>query len=178
MQSKLPNAALQNLFSGSTENTFQVHLGVADPPLTDYLSELLVRFLRQEAIFKVRTATGKPAQNVLEMLAEAGRRIGEARREVHRHIGDFALFWAGLYPEALRGKKAAGDEVFHQYCYHGKLSYRIASTIEADEDAPSGDVLQRLSEEFELCAYGLREVRREIERGNDGDSTVVPVIFK
>ena len=25
-----------------------------------------------------------------------------ARREVHRHIGDFTLFWTGVYPEALR----------------------------------------------------------------------------
>ena len=35
-------------------------------------------------------------------MAEAQQRIGMARREVHRHIGDFALFWTGLYPESLR----------------------------------------------------------------------------
>jgi hypothetical protein len=178
MTGKQPSAALRDLFSGSAENTFQVRLGVADPPLIDYVSELLVRFLRQESVYKVRNARGKPLHSVFEMLGEAGRRMGQAQREVHRHIGDFALFWAGLYPEALRGKQADGDEVFHQYCMHGKRSYRIASTIHpSDENAPSGDVLERLSEEFELCAYGLREVRREFERSDDGGTNVLPVIF-
>ena len=35
------------------------------------------------------------------MMVEAEARIGDARREVHRHIGDFTLFWTGIYPEAL-----------------------------------------------------------------------------
>ncbi len=50
----------------------------------------------------------------------------------------------------------------------GKRSYFIASTIEPvdPEDAP-GDLLQQLSEEFEMCAYGLREVRRELEQSDD-----------
>jgi len=170
--------ALRDLFSGSAENTFQVQLGVADPPLVDYVSELLVRFLRQESVYKVRNAKGKPLDSLFEMLGEAGRRIGQAQREVHRHIGDFALFWAGLYPESLRDNQTQSDQVFHQYCLHGKRSYRIASTIESDdENAPSGDVLQRLSQEFELCAYGLHEVRRDFERTDDGDTRVLPVIF-
>ena len=44
----------------------------------------------------------------------------------------------------------------------------IASLIDtADDGAPSAIVLQRLSDQFDLCAYGLREVRREWEDGND-----------
>jgi hypothetical protein len=177
MQAKLPSAKLRDLLSGSTENTFQVQLGVADPPLIDYLSELLVRFIRHDSLFRVRNRKGQRAQNVPEMLAEAGRRIGQAKRDVHRHIGDFALFWAGLYPESLCGKATDGKDVFHMYCHHGKRSYRIASTIDAsDVNSPPADVLERLSDEFELCAYGLGEVRREFERG-DGDSTIRPILF-
>ena len=40
------------------------------------------------------------------------------------------------------------------------------------EEAP---VLRRLSNEFELCAYGLREVRREWERfRRDADAGGIP----
>lgn len=178
MKGKRPSAVLRNLFSGNTENTFQVHLGMADPPLVDYLSELLLRFIRQDSVYKVRNAKGKPVHNVFEMLGEAGRRMGAAKRDVYRHIGDFALFWAGLYPESLRGRHYEGDEAFHQYCLHGKQSYRIASTIEpADDSSPPNDVLERLAAEFELCAYGLHEVRREFERHDDGPDGVMPVIF-
>lgn len=108
--------------------------------------------------------------SITEMTAEAAKRLGDAKRELHRHIGDFTLFWAGVYPEALRkGEEESGGQ-FESYCSHGKLSYRIASTIESsDDEAPQSDILVRLSERFELCAYGLREVRREWEEGDDSD---------
>ena len=100
MQSSQPEL-LRRFFAGLAEFTFQSRLGVADPPLVDYVTDLLVRFVRQEVVFRVRDLTGRPLVEVAEMLAEAENRIGEARREVHRHIGDFTLFWVGLYPECV-----------------------------------------------------------------------------
>jgi hypothetical protein len=95
---------------------------------------------------------------------------GRTRREVHRHIGDVTLFWTGVYPEALRRLRSSlTRDHFIDYCEQGKRSYYIASTFEDDdacrEEAP---VLRRLSTEFELCAYGLSQVRREWERQQPG----------
>jgi len=108
------------------------------------------------------------------MLCEAEKRIGLARREVHRHIGDFTLFWTGMYPESLRriqgGKSPDG---FLDYCRQGKRAYRIAAEIEGGEDRPPCELLMRLSEQFELCAYGLREVRREWESGDGGEGILM-----
>jgi hypothetical protein len=103
------------------------------------------------------------------MLAEADERLGGARREVHQHIGDFTLFWTGVYPEALRQQKGrAKADQFGDYCVHGKRAYLIASSIEVDDSAnPPNEVLERLSTQFEMCAYGLREIRREWERLDD-----------
>ena len=50
------------------------------------------------------------------------------------------------------------------YCAQGKRSYYIASTYEDENCRDECLVLRRLSHDFELCAYGLREVRREWER--------------
>lgn len=164
-----PSNTLRRLFCGLTENTFQVQFGVADTRLVDYLSDLLVRFVRQDALDSIRSITGQKLRSVTAMAAEAELRVGEARRQVHRHIGDYTLFWAGFFPEALRQQPGvvSGDR-FTDYCLQGKRSYFIASTIEPvdPEDAP-GDLLQQLSEEFEMCAYGLREVRRELEQSDD-----------
>ncbi len=165
-------SALLRFFAGLTEHTFQTKLGVADPSLTDYLSGLLTRFLRNDAMHRVRDTKGRPLLEVIQMLSEAEQRVGSAKRDVHRHIGDYTLFWAGLYPESLRPKKSPvqADHLV-QYCEQGKRAYWIASTIETDheEEAPA-DVLERLSSEFEMCAYGLREVRRELERQDDDDN--------
>jgi hypothetical protein len=160
---------LRRFFAGLAEFTFQSRLGVADPPLIDYLGDLLVRFVRTEVIFRIRDLAGRPLVEVAEMLAEAEHRMGDARRVVHRHIGDFTLFWVGVYPESLgRLQSPVRRDHLIDYQAEGKRSYWIASTIEtdADEDAPA-DVLERLSRNYELCAYGLREIRREWERRDD-----------
>ncbi len=158
-----PSSTLQRLFSGIAEQTFQVQLGVVDPEMIDYLSNLLIRFVRTESVHRVRNPQGKVVGEIGNMLVEADQRVGTARRDIHRHIGDFALFWAGLYPESLRRSRAHLDQ-FVDYCQHGKRAYLIASTIDTDrcEDV-SSHVLERLGHQFEMCAYGLREVRREWE---------------
>jgi hypothetical protein len=50
------------------------------------------------------------------------------------------------------------------YPTQGKRSYYIASTFEGDPYRDEAPVLRRLSQEFELYAYGLHQVRREWER--------------
>ncbi len=166
-----PSSAIDRFFAGLAENTFHTHLGVADPPVIDYVSKMLIRFVRYDALLKIRTLVGRPVAEIGEMLVEADQRIGNARREVHRHIGDFALFWAGVYPESLRPRRDEEVDRFVAYCTQGKKAYHIASTIETDEDeAAPRDVLERLSDQFEMCAYGLREVRREWERGDDDEA--------
>ena len=162
------NSPIYRYFAGLAENTFQTQLGIADPSLVDYVSDLLIRFVRSDAVHRIRSVTGRPLMSVGEMAAEATARMGTARREIHRHIGDFTLFWAGVYPEALRRRGNDLDLQFEAYCSHGKRSYLIASTIKTDnEEAIPGCVLEQLSESFELCAYGLREVRREWESRDD-----------
>jgi hypothetical protein len=169
MKEHATGSTLQRFFSGLSEHVFQSQLGVVDPALTDYLSDLLIRFVRWEAVYKVRNLSGRPVKYIGDMLAEADARLGEARREVHQHVGDFTLFWAGVYPESLRGRRgAAAADQYGDYCVHGKRAYLIASSIEVDDDAtPSNDVLERLGHQFEMCAYGLREIRREWERAEE-----------
>ncbi len=159
------NLSLDRFFLGISEYVFHTQLGVVDPQLVDYVGSLLIRFTRTESAQKVRSPNGQPATQIVSMLSEADHRLGEAKREVHRHIGDYTLFWSGLYPEALRcGNASDESDQFIVYCSHGKRSYRIASCIDARENDASNDLLLRLSEQFELCAYGLREIRREWER--------------
>ena len=164
-------------FSGIAEHTFHVQLGVADPPLIDYVSNLLVRFIRCEAIFKMRDLAGRRLHQMADMMLESQERIGDARRDAHRHIGDFALFWTGVYPEALsRLCDDSNKDRLIDYQSEGKRAYLIASTIESTEtESATSEVLERLSRQFEMCAYGLREVRRQWE--NDGDEKVRPFLI-
>jgi hypothetical protein len=166
---------LARFFAGLCEQIFESQLGVADPPLVDYLSDLMLRFARFDAVHRVRNLSGRPVVEVADMLAEAEGRVGLARRDVHRHIGDVTLFWTGVYPETLSHLRAVEKkDYFVDYCSQGKRAYYIASTIDTDRDEDTPNVLlERLSAQFELCAYGLGEVRREWERHGDGPRTLM-----
>jgi hypothetical protein len=162
---------LRRMFAGFTEQAFLTHLGIGDPPLLDYLSRLLSRFIHVDALYRLRNLQGRRLEEVADMMfeAEAMPPEGRTRREVYRHIGDFTLFWTGVYPEALaRLRSALRKDHFIDYTEQGKRSYYIASTYDEapfEEEAP---VLRRLSVEFELFSYGLNQVRREWERAQPG----------
>ena len=161
---------LRRYFSGLTEQTFIDALGVADPGLVDYLSLLLARFVHIDALHRLHADSGKTLEEVADMLMEAeAMPPGRTSREVHRHIGDYTLFWTGVYPEALkRLRSVLHKDHFVDYCNQGKRSYFIASTFEGDPFRAEAPVLRRLSEQFELCAYGLSQVRKEWEQTRAG----------
>jgi hypothetical protein len=160
----------ERFFAGLTEYVFETRLGVVDPPLVDYVSELLSRFIHNDVIYRLRSPVGKRLEEVGEMMLEAEARVGDARREAHRHIGDFTLFWSGLYPEIaeVRRNRSRFDR-FLDYCEQGKLAYSVAAEIPpADDKAVDGAVLLRLSNEFDVCVEGLHALRREMGGASGG----------
>lgn len=157
--------ALRRLFAALTEQTFQVEMGVADPALTDYLVDLLVRFARSEAMIGYRDTEGRRLTQVVDMLQEAQQRRAKPQRELHRHIGDYTLFWTGVFPEALPRLQAPDrKDYLISYEQHGRTSYLIASRFEEQPFEEEAPVLRRLSEEYELCREGLNRVRQEWDR--------------
>jgi hypothetical protein len=156
--------SLHRLFRGLTEYAFMTELGIGDPPLVGYVAELLASFVPTQGIWRLRDQQGRQLIQVTAMLAAAEAASDAARRrECHRHVGDFTLFWTGVYPEALAKLRGRGSaDALIDYQQQGKHSYYVASTLSDGSDQRS--VLRRLSEQFELCAFGLSRVRREWER--------------
>jgi hypothetical protein len=174
MYSELRASAIRRFFSGLTEYAFHSRLGIADTTLVDYISELLVRFVRSDELYRVRSVRGQRLVQVADMLAEAQHREGPARRQVHRHIGDFTLFWTGVYPEVVESMRRGSKDALLDYRQQGKRAYWIASTIPVEKESAPADVLKQLSEQFELCVYGLGEVRRQWEqRGGNEDAPLL-----
>lgn len=160
-----PDHPLRRLFSGITEHAFMSTLGVTDAPLVDYVSELLTRFVHINAVHRLAGSDGRPLTEVAEMVmaAEEIPPEGRTKREYHRHIGDFALFWTGLYPEMVQRQHRVNHDAMINYTFLGKRSYMIAGSFEQDPYREEAAVLKRLSNEFELCAVGLNRVRHELD---------------
>jgi hypothetical protein len=167
-----PNHPIRELFRSVVERAFQRQLGVNDPALAGYVGDVLVDFTHRDHVFRIRDAFGRQLEEVGEMLVEGDVSLNatsfEREREVHKHIGDFTLFWTGVYPEMLRHFRAASRrDHLVDYVEQGRKSYRIAATFEYGSYAAQAPVLRQLADEFETCMVGLHMVRRELDQYGD-----------
>ena len=155
---------LHRMFRGLTEYAFMNELGIGDPSLVQYVAGLLASFVPAQSLWRLRDAQGRPLIEVTAMVAEAeATGDAERKRECYRHVGDYTLFWTGVYPEALNQlRRTCSPDALINYQEQGKRSYYVASRLSSGSFLSS--VFRRLSDEFELCAFGLSCVRREWEK--------------
>jgi len=133
-----------------------------------YLGEMLVNFLHHDGLYAIRDAEGRRVVAVTDMLVEGDVRLNAdsfaREREVHQHIGDFLLFWSGVFPEFLKHLKAPlAKDALLDPIRQGQYSYYVASTFDHGDYADQAPVLRRLSEEFEAFRDGLGMLRTSFE---------------
>lgn len=86
-------------------------------------------------------------------------------REVRKHIGDYTLFLAGLFPEyvARLPKRSLRLDALVDYVKAGKESYAIVASFNLFEYTKEAALFARLSEHFELCVLALNSVKRQLD---------------
>ena len=160
---------LRKLFTAMVERAFLNRLGVFDSAVTTYLADVLTDFSHMQNVYKIRNLSSKPLEEIADMLLESDVRLNATsfnrEREVHKHIGDFALFWTGVFPDALpRMQEKMSKDHLIDYVKQGKSSYAIAASFDHGAYRSQAPVLKRLSDEFEVCMLGLNYVRSEIDK--------------
>ena len=161
---------LKGLFEEVIRRNFEESVHLADRDVMKYVADLLLRFSRTEELYRIRDACGQALEGVGEMLIASNPLLEAAsfdtEREVRKHIGDFTLFFAGLFPEAInqwRLRRARLDALL-DYIETGKESYYIVSEFNQFEYQATAPLFKKMSEEFERCVFGLNLVKRDLER--------------
>ena len=154
-------------------------LRMGSDPAADYLAGLLARFSRTDQLYALRGTAGERLETVVEMLLEVQRswefdqpHFDPFReRDVRQHIGDYTLFMTGLFPEFLarqaRSGLAVSRDAFLDHVRTGKRSYWVVSEFTLGTHGSVAPLFRKLSENFELCVYGLGHVRAELDRLRD-----------
>jgi hypothetical protein len=155
-------------FAEAVHDAMDRYANLSDIEVENYLTRMLVEFLRMDGIYGLKDKSGRRVGSVSEMLCEGDIRLNAdsfgREREVHRHIGDFLLFWSGLFPEYLPNLKSpAGKDALIDPVGQGRMSYHVASTFEYEPYGSEAKVLRKLSEKFETYQYGLGIVRAGFE---------------
>jgi hypothetical protein len=141
---------IRRMFQALTEMSFE-QIDLRDGDLLRYVSDLLVEFVHIDNLYRVRDAHGKRLESIVDMLLERRDQGSSEERETRKHIGDYTLFIAGLYPESLTRRRRAVSPEY--YIAQGKESYLIVA--EMDRSKPTESLFRKLSEHFEYCVTAL-----------------------
>ena len=161
---------LQQLFQGLVGRHYAEEIGIRDPQVVAYVSHLLAEFCDAEQLYKVRDAANRPLFDIGQMLLESDPVYGPApsfdrERQVRKHIGDYALFFTGMFPESINHFRLRHQRLENliDWVKAGKESYYIVSKFEHFEYAKVAPLFAMLSENFEGCVYGLNMVKNDLE---------------
>ena len=142
-------------------------IGIRDPQVVAYVSHLLAEFCEADQLYKIHDAADRPLADVGEMLLESDPVYGPApsfdrERQVRKHIGDYTLFFAGMFPESINHFRLRRQrlENFVEWVKAGKESYYIVSKFEHFEYAKVAPLFACLSQE-------LRRLRLRAEHGEE-----------
>ena len=163
------NQTLRDLFDELVGRNFEESLHLSDREIIQYVANLLTQFSRVEELYAIRNAQGKALEDVGEMLLESNPLFEassfDREREVRKHIGDFTLFFAGVFPEAVsrwRLRRQRLDSII-DYVRAGKESYFIVSEFNLFEYKDSAPFFKKMADQFESCVFGLNLVKRDLD---------------
>jgi len=161
---------LRQLFLELVGRHYAEQIGIRDPQVVNYVAHLLAEFCDVEQLFKIRDLSGRPLTDVGEMLMESDPVFGPApsfdrERQMRKHIGDYTLFFTGMFPESINHLRLRRDRVenFVDWMKAGKESYFIVSKFEHFEYAKVAPLFANLSRNFEECVYGLNQVKNDLQ---------------
>jgi hypothetical protein len=160
---------LYRLFEELVERHLIRSAGMNDIEAARYVAAVLLEFTHADNLFRVRNAAGKRLEEVGEMLLESNPVLGGRsffyEREVRKHIGDYTLFITGLFPEHLAriARRGLSLDAFVDYMRAGKESYQVVASFDQFEFKDAAPLFRRLSQQFELCVFGLNLVKKELE---------------
>jgi hypothetical protein len=161
---------LQKLFMELVGEHYAHEIGIRDPELVGYVAHLLTEFCDADQLFKLHSVLDRPITDVGEMLLQADPVFGPApsfdrERQIRKHIGDYTLFFAGMYPESINHLRLRHDrlETFVDWMKAGKESYYIVSKFDCFEYTKVAPLFEKLSTRFEQCVYGLNCVKNDLQ---------------
>ncbi|UCH35384.1 MAG: hypothetical protein JSV65_03265 [Armatimonadota bacterium] len=151
-----------------------------DPALKSYLSEeILARFVHVDNLYRLRDARGRRLEDIAEMLMEGRARdtapaLMEFERQ--RHIGDYALFITGVFPESLQrlrrhptrpdrimmsvGKLLLPFEHPEDYYRHqGKQAYSRAAELSRRHGLECESLFEQLAADYQAYVKAMSLVR-------------------
>jgi len=156
------SGSLHSFFDRVIKQAFS-DLVLDDTPAAGYLTELLTRFARAEALRAVQAVAERRLDTVVDSLLaiQGAWDLGSSgfnpsqEDALRRHIGDYTLFMTGIFRDHV--ERLA---VTSYYQHEGRRAYRFVAETARTAGRPDAAVFRRLSDRFEQYAGALTYARK------------------
>jgi hypothetical protein len=151
-----------------------------DERVRSYLSEsVLAEFVHVDNLYRLRDARGRRLSDIAEMLMHGRPPVREdapPELEMNRHVGDYALFITGIFPESLERLRrhrhqadtllmsvgkifVSFDHPSDYYKHQGKLAYSRAAEMGREIGLEGSEIFQKMSQNFDAYVNVMGLVR-------------------
>ena len=133
--------------------------GVRDPATADYVTSLMLAFGSGKRAYRVSPG----AHEEFHYLVDLVRRMGEVEEReaflVRSHLGNYALWLAGFFPDFLSARvRRRGAPSIRYYEEMGATGYRLAARSPQAEHLGLEELLLQVAEEFTEVRWALNRV--------------------
>jgi hypothetical protein len=133
--------------------------GIDDRGLADYVAALLIDFGRRDRAWRVDWNDDQRHRYLVDILADLEASEEPRRFKVMAHLGNYALWLAGLFPDyiAARHLRKGGPDVSY-YDAMGRRGYGLASDHVLADQYGLDEIFARAAEEFATVRDALNGV--------------------
>jgi hypothetical protein len=133
--------------------------GLDDRDVADYLSAVLLDFGQRDRAWRIDWNDDQRHHYLVDILADLEATVGDRRFKVMVHLGNYALWLSGLFPDyiAARRLRKAGPDVSY-YEAMGSRGFGLASDHVLAEEYGLDTVLRTAAERFPALRSALNGV--------------------
>jgi hypothetical protein len=147
--------------------------GVKDARVADYVAEMLTSFAEQRHLPGALPGQAEPLEYFVEMLTALARADERSAFQLRAHMGNYALFLTGLFPDRLRYRSEhRGAPGLDYYERMGRTGFATASTHRLAQQAELSIVYGELAEQFPQARRALNGVAEHVFALGDHDHSV------
>jgi hypothetical protein len=133
--------------------------GLNDREVADYLSAVLLEFGQRDRAWRVDWNDDQRHRYLVDILSDLDATVGDRRFKVMVHLGNYALWLSGLFPDyiaARRIRKAGPDVAYYEAL--GSRGFGLASDHALAEEYGLDTVLRTAAERFPALRTALNAV--------------------
>lgn len=139
-------------------------VGVHDPAVADYFASLLREFGIRRRAFQVDDVDDQEHRYLVDILADLSSSTGARQFKVSVHLGNYAVWLAGVFPERVAAQQIRrGGPDLSYYEALGGRGFAEASEHQLAELTGLEDVLRTASERVHEVRIALNRVSAQLD---------------